>query len=90
MYQLKCLLAAVVAGLLLYAATAVTQVARQISQAEIAVEMLRDTDQTLTRQIGELQLDIHEEGFHRSAERIARDKLGLVKPGERIFYSVAN
>ena len=89
-HQIKCLIAAVLAGLFLYAATALTAVTRQISLAESTVQMLQNTEQSLSHRIRELQSGIDEGGFDLSAERIAREKLGLVKPGERIFYSVVN
>ena len=90
MHQIKSMIAAVVAGLLLYAAVAVTQVTRQLDEAENTVQQLRETERELALHIQELESDIRDGTFQRSAELMAREKLGMVKPGERIFYSVAN
>ena len=84
------MIAAVVAGLLLYAAVAVTQVTRQLDEAENTVQQLRETERELALHIQELESDIRDGTFQRSAELMAREKLGMVKPGERIFYPAGN
>lgn len=90
MHQIKSMIAAVVAGLLLYAAVAVTQVTRQLDEAENTVQQLRETERELALHIQELESDIRDGTFQRSAELMAREKLGMVKPGERIFYPAGN
>ena len=84
------MIAAVVAGLLLYAAVALTQVTRQLDEAENTVQQLRETERELALHIQELESDIRDGTFQRSAELMAREKLGMVKPGERIFYPAGN
>jgi cell division protein FtsB len=37
-----------------------------------------------------LSYDIAHSGDDATIEDIARDKLGLVKPGEKIFYDIGN
>ena len=84
------MIAAVVAGLLLYAAVALTQVTRQLDEAENTVQQLRETEREQALHIQELESDIRDGTFQRSAELMAREKLGMVKPGERIFYPAGN
>lgn len=90
MHPIKSMIAAVVAGLLLYAAVALTQVTRQLDEAENTVQQLRETERELALHIQELESDIRDGTFQRSAELMAREKLGMVKPGERIFYPAGN
>ena len=75
---------------MLYAAVAVTQVTRQLDEAENTVQQLRETERELALHIQELESDIRDGTFQRSAELMAREKLGMVKPGERIFYPAGN
>ena len=75
---------------MLYAAVALTQVTRQLDEAENTVQQLRETERELALHIQELESDIRDGTFQRSAELMAREKLGMVKPGERIFYPAGN
>jgi cell division protein FtsB len=54
------------------------------------VQQLRETERELALHIQELESDIRDGTFQRSAELMAREKLGMVKPGERIFYPAGN
>jgi len=42
------------------------------------------------RENAELEYDVAHAGDPETIESIARTKLGLVKPGEKIFYDVGN
>ena len=90
MRQVKYLIAIVLTGLILYGSSALTQVVLQLRQAESALTQLRMRDRELSLHIQELQSDMNEGAFQKSAERIAREKLGLVKPGETVYGKAGN
>ena len=90
MHRVKCLIAVILTGLILYGTNALTQVVLQLRQAESALQQLQDTDRELERHIRELQSDMSEGAFRESAERIAREKLGLIRPGDTVYRKVGN
>ena len=90
MRRIKYLIAIVLTGLILYASAALIQVMLQLRQAEEALTQLRETDRELSLHIRELQSDMNEGAYQKSAERIAREKLGLVKPGETIYNKMVD
>lgn len=90
MRQVKYLIAIVLTGLILYGSSALTQVVLQLRQAESTLTQLRMKDRELSLHIQELQSDMNEGAFQKSAERIAREKLGLVKPGETVYGKAGN
>ena len=85
MHRIKYLIVIVLTGLIVYSAAALTQVVQQLHQAEQTLTQLQDTEQMLSLHIRELQSDMSEGAFRKSAERIAREKLGLLMPGETVY-----
>ena len=90
MHRVKYLIAVILAGLIFYGAAGLAQVMGQLNQAELTLAQLRQTDQRLSQSIQELQSDMSDGAFQQSAERIAREKLGLIMPGETVFYGAGN
>lgn len=80
----------VILGLLVYFATVLLSLNGQIAAAEAE----RDAIQSLvTEQIqhnADLAEDVALAGDPQKQEDIARDKLGLVVPGEKVFVDVTN
>ena len=80
----------VIAGLLLYAVITLIgwrgrEVKAQAEQAQLASQVA-----ALTEQNAGMRYDIDHSADPGVIEGIARDKLGLVKPGEKIFYDIGN
>ena len=73
-------------GLILYAASTLGQVYTQLRKSGVEVAQLRQTHAQLESSIRELQSDTTDADFRQTAEKIAREKLGLVKPGETIYW----
>lgn len=90
MRRTRYLVAIIIIGLILYGVSALAQVVMQLRQAESALNQLEETDQQLEQHIRELQSDMSEGAFHRSAERIAREKLGLIQPGDTVYRKAGN
>ena len=80
----------VIMALIVYAGISLLSLKGQISQArEEAAALQAQVDQT-ARENAELEYDIQHSEDPETIEDIARNKLGLVKPGEKIFYDVSN
>jgi len=80
----------VIAGLLLYAViTLIGGNARQL-KAEATRDQLAGQVAALTEENAGMQYDIDHSTDPGVIEGIARDRLGLVKPGEKIFYDIGN
>lgn len=80
----------VIAALLLYGgATLVTQYAK-IAEAQETQSQLQEQENQMIQGNAELEYEIKHANDPDTIESIAREKLGLVMPGERIFYDVSN
>ena len=79
----------VVLALILYAAISSVSLKQNIAygkaqRAALEVELAR-----LQRENAELEYEIAHSDDDETIERIARSKLGLVRPGEKIFYDIS-
>ena len=57
---------------------------------EAQISQLEQQAQELTEENAALEYQIAHSEDDETKEEIARDKLGLVKPGEKIFYDTSN
>lgn len=79
----------VILALILYAAISLVTTKGKISQALTDQQQLqKQLDEVLQENAG-LKYDIEHAGDDETIEEIARSKLGLVKPGEKIFFDVS-
>ncbi len=79
----------VILALIVYAAISLVTTKGKISQAIADQQQLqKQVDEALRENAG-LQYDIDHAGDDETIEEIARSKLGLVKPGEKIFFDVS-
>ena len=79
----------VVVAIILYAGVTLVSLKVQVSAARQQREELRSQVSSITQTNTELQYAIDHSTDTETIEDIARDKLGLVKPGEKIFYDVS-
>ena len=80
----------VVLGLAIYASITLISLHSQILNAEEARTELEQAVVELERQNATYQREIDNRYDPEMIERIARDRLGLVMPGERTFHSITN
>jgi len=80
----------VILALIVYAGVGLMNKRAQVSQALQARQELQEQVDQLSQENAELQYEIDHSADDETLEDIARDKLGLVKPGEKIFYDVSN
>ena len=80
----------VIAGLLLYAVIALIGGQSKQARAEATRDQLASQVAGLTEENAGMRYDIDHSADESVIEGIARDKLGLVKPGEKIFYDTGN
>ena len=80
----------VIALLVVYACVSLIRTRAQITEARQAQETVRQQVTDLMLENAEISYDIEHAGDDSTIESIARTKLGLVKPGEKIFYDVSN
>ncbi len=79
----------VILALIVYATISLVTTKGKISQAmEDQQQLQKQVDEALQENAG-LQYDIDHAGDDETIEEIARSKLGLVKPGEKIFFDVS-
>ena len=77
----------VIAALMVYAVISLFMVHRQTRQLQDRAATLQQQVSEMTQSNAELQYQIdHSE----DDDMIAREKLGLVKPGEKIFYDTSD
>ena len=72
----------VILALLVYAAITLAGAKNRIASAQ--------ADQAALQENAELEYDVAHAADPETIESIARTKLGLVMPGEKIFYDVGN
>ena len=80
----------VILAMIVYALISLIGTREQIAVAEADRAALQTKVDTLLRENAELEYDINHAGDPTVIAEIARTKLGLVKPGEKIFYDVSN
>ena len=80
----------VILAVIVYAIVLLVNTQNQVTMAERDRDVLQEKVDTMVQQNAELKYDIEHAGDPEIIAEIARSKLGLVKPGERIFYDVRN
>lgn len=80
----------IIAALCLYAVITLIGGRTKEAAAEATRDQLASQVQSLTEENAGIQYDIDHSTDQSVIEDIARNKLGLVKPGEKIFYDVEN
>ncbi len=80
----------VIAVLMLYAVISLVMVHRQTRQLQDRAAALQQQVSDMTQSNAELQYQIDHSDDDDMIESVAREKLGLVKPGEKIFYDTSD
>ena len=80
----------VILALIVYATVMLVNTRQQAIQADADRAALQAQVDAMLRENAELQYDIEHADDPEIIAGIARSKLGLVKPGEKIFYDVSN
>lgn len=80
----------VILALIVYAAISLVNTKGRIEKAEVDRLLLQAQVDVVLQENAELEYDIAHAGDPETIAEIARTKLGLVMPGEKIFYDVNN
>ena len=80
----------VILALIVYAAIMLVGAKNRIAAAQADQAVLQAKVDAALRENAELEYDVAHAGDLETIESIARTKLGLVKPGEKIFIDVGN
>ena len=80
----------VIAALIIYAIVSIVSVKSKTADALKETATLQKQVTQLAEANAELQYGIDHSDDDKTIEDIAREKLGLVKPGEIIFYDAGN
>ena len=80
----------VIAALLVYAVVSLVTVRSKTAALNAQTQQLQQQVTDMTQFNAELEYKIEHSEDADTIEEIARDKLGLVKPGEKIFYDMSN
>lgn len=80
----------VIAALLIYAVVSLVTVRSKTAALNAQTQQLQQQVTDMTQSNAELEYKIEHSEDADTIEEIARDKLGLVKPGEKIFYDMSN
>lgn len=80
----------VIAVLMVYALISLFVVHRQTRQLQDRAATLQQQVSEMTQANAELQYKIDHSEDDDMIESVAREKLGLVKPGEKIFYDTSD
>ena len=80
----------VILALIVYATVMLVNTRQQAIQADADRAALQAQVDAMLRENAELQYDIEHADDPEIIAGIARSKLGLVKPGEKIFYDISN
>ena len=73
-------------ALLFYGLGSITAVRRELDAAQETVEALRLQRQVLAEEQERLRQTLADRESPEELERLARERLGMVRPGERIYY----
>ena len=79
----------VILALIVYATVLLTDTRSQIREAEAHQAQLQTRVDALLQENAALRYDIDHAGDEEIIAEIARGKLGLVLPGEKIFYDIS-
>ena len=79
-----------VLALIVYACVSIAGLNAQMSQAEEQKRQLQQQVDDAARTNAELQYQIEHSTDDKTIEEVARDKLGLVMQGEKIFVDIGN
>ena len=77
-------------ALIVYAATSLSRMNARIAEAELAKDALADEALALAVSNAALEYEIEHSGDLDMVAKGARDKLGLVLPGEIIYYDIGS
>ena len=80
----------VILALLVYAGITLVNAKGRIARAQADRAALQSRVEVAQQENAELEYDIAHAGDPETIASIARAKLGLVLPGEKIFYDVSN
>jgi len=80
----------VILAIIIYAGISLVSLKVQVSDARETRDELQESVDGVLQTNTELQYAIDHSTDPETIEDIARSKLGLVKPGEKIFYDVNN
>ena len=80
----------VILALIVYAAISIVTTKGKIEQARLDVDAVQQQVNAVRQENAGLEYSIEHAGDDETIESIARDKLGLVRPGEKIFYDVGS
>lgn len=80
----------VIIALVAYATVSLLRLKTRLAQAEAYQAQLEEEVSRTEQENAGLSYEIEHSADDSTIEDIARDKLGLVKPGEKIFYDVGN
>lgn len=80
----------VILALIVYAGVSLSGTKERIAQAQAQKAELEEQVDAALQENAELRYDIEHAGDPETIAEIARTKLGLVMPGEKIFYDVSN
>ena len=77
-------------ALIIYAAASLSRMNARIEAAELAKDALADEALALAVGNASLEYEIEHSSDLDMVEKVARDKLGLVLPGEIIYYDIGS
>ncbi len=80
----------VILALIVYAAIMLINTRARVAEAAADRAVLQARVDRMLQENAELEYDIDHAGDPEIIAEIARSKLGLVKPGEKIFYDISN
>lgn len=80
----------VILAMIVYAAISLVNTRERIARAEADREILQAKVDEALQENAELEYDIAHSTDPETIAEVARMKLGLVMPGEKIFYDVGN
>lgn len=82
--------AAAIVILVIYSGITMMSLKQQTEDAAEKRDELQSQVEQMTRENAELQYDIDHSTDPEIIEDVARNSIGLVKPGEKIFYDVSD
>ena len=80
----------VILALIVYAAISIVTTKGKIEQARLDVDAVQQQVNAVRQENAGLAYSIEHAADDETIESIARGKLGLVRPGEKIFYDVGS
>ena len=80
----------IILALIVYGCFMLASVFRRLDEAEARLTELQAASAELQTENEELQYDIDHADDPETIEEIAREKLGFVMPGEKIYYDAGN